>query len=104
MNDRWPLFKAIIEDDNNTLKEKLIPAYVRMVDTFRDKLWLAEPRTRDHFVSLIEFVEIWERHLRGALPVEVIEAIGHGEEKLTPFYEHLQMEHDRIRDAIARGG
>jgi len=75
-----------------------------MVATFRDKLWLAEPETRQFFAGLIEFVDVWERVLRGTLPGGVPAAIGHAEANLRPFYEHLETMADRLRDVLSRGG
>jgi len=98
---RWPDFSAIIEDDNRTLSEALIPAYRQMATTFREKMWLAEPETRTHFAALTEFVEVWERYLRNALPGEVVRAIDHTEVNLCPFYSHLEETHDRLRTELA---
>src|SRR5882672_3454171 len=77
--ERGPAFSAIIDDDNKTLRETLIPAYRQMMTIFREKMWLAEPETRIHFSDFLEFLEIWERVLRKALPNEVIGKLGHTE-------------------------
>ena len=72
-----------------------------MVTTFRDKMWLAEPETRVYFDKFVEFVDVWERSLRNAMPGEVVKAIGHGEANLHPFYDHLEKTHDRLRAELA---
>ena len=54
-------FTRIIEYDNRQLREELIPAYRKMVNLFRDNMWLAESETKEYFGQLIEFVELWER-------------------------------------------
>lgn len=38
----------------------------------------------------MEFVEIWDRFLADALPGEVVTKLGHAEEKLHVFYDHLE--------------
>lgn len=101
--ERGKEFTEIIEYDNQQLKEELIPAYRKMVNLFRDNMWLAEPETKEYFGSLLEFVELWERWLARTLPPEVIQALEHGEESLSPFYDHLQNKHAKLREKLERG-
>lgn len=100
---RGQAFASIIEYNNRVLAETTIPAYRRMVEMFRDHLWLAEQSTRKHFGTLVAFVDIWERWLSGALPAEVVEKLGHDEEALEPFYLDLEVHHDRLRSAVSQG-
>ena len=100
-HDRSQDFKALIEYDNKQLADELIPAYRRMLITFRDNLWLAEPETRPFFNELLEFVEIWERWLAHSLPHEVVQTLGHSEERLYPFYKHLEAQHDELRRLLS---
>jgi hypothetical protein len=100
---RFPKFKALIEHDNTQFNERLMPAYRKMVELFREKLWLAENETRAYYPLLVEFVDIWERWLGGSLPPELIERTGHTEVKLHPFYEHLEVQHARLRHALSNG-
>jgi hypothetical protein len=102
-DERWPSFEAVIKYDNDQLKTRLIPTYRKMLNLFRDNLWLAEPSTRGHFQKLTEFVEIWERYLSGTVRKEVPEALGHQEANLDAFYKDLTDEHDRLRQALAEG-
>ena len=101
--DRWPAFEAAIEYSNQQLREELIPSYRRMVQIFRDNIWLAEPDTQKHFGILLEFVAIWEQWLARAIPHEVITELDTSEAKLLPFYEHMQAKHDEIRQRIVKG-
>jgi len=102
-DERGKEFTEIVEYDNRQLKEELIPAYKRMVNLFRDNMWLAVPETKIYFESLLEFVELWERWLAKSLPPEVIQALEHSEESLHPFYDHLQNKHDELREKIEKG-
>jgi len=102
-NELGDEFTKIIEYDNRQLKEELIPAYRKMVNLFRDNMWLAEYETKEYFGPLLEFVELWERWLGDSLPPEVITALEHGEESLHPFYDHLQRKHDELREKLASG-
>lgn len=100
--ERFSEWQALTEDENRQLHEKLIPGYQKMVGTFRNRMWLAEPETRAYFGGLVEFVELWERHLRKTIPIEVLVEMEHTEEKLKPFYSHIEQVHDRLRGELAR--
>ncbi len=97
-------FTRLIQYDNRQFVEEIIPAYQGMLAVFRDNLWLAEPETRSHFPALIEFVEIWDRWLNAAIPDELIQLVGHSEEPLHPFYDHLRRKHDELQAKISQGG
>ncbi len=97
---RWPDFQRLIEYDNKQLFAELLPLYRSMVERFRTHYWLAEPDTRAFFPELVEFVELWNRSEQNSMPVEVIQHFEHGEEKLNPFYEHLQKKHDELREKV----
>ena len=97
---RSPEFERLIEYDNKQLFQELLPLYRRMVELFRTNYWLAEPDTRAFFPDLVEFVELWNRSEQKSLPVEVIQRLGHGEEKLNDFYTHLQTKHDELREKV----
>src|SRR5262245_41507759 len=68
-----------IQDQNDTFRDVLMPRYRDMVNVFREKMWLAEPATRDHYNALIEFVDVWDNILAGKLPRSIAPAIGHTE-------------------------
>jgi hypothetical protein len=102
-DERWKDFEASIEYNNKQLTEELIPAYRRMLTIFRDNMWLAEPQTRAFFNKLLEYIEIWERWLARSIPYEVVQSLGHSEEPLHPFYEHLELQHDLLRKRLRDG-
>jgi len=92
-----PAILTNIGDENETFRTVLMPRYHEMIDVFRDKMWLAEPQTREYFKSLVEFVDVWDKILANKLPHSIAPAIGHTEQNLHPFYQHLEEVHDRIR-------
>ena len=98
--ERRPAFSALILDDNQAFREILMPIYRQMLALFRDKIWLAEPQTRTYFTPFVEFIDVWERVLRDALPGEVIAKLDHGEATLHPFYDHLEITLDRLRGTM----
>lgn len=93
-------YGKIIEYDNNQLREELIPLYRKMLDLFTEKYWLADEDTRAYYQEFLEFVEIWERYLAEALPGDVIRKLGHTEENVLPFYEHIERKLSVLQDEI----
>jgi hypothetical protein len=75
-------FQRLIEDDSTTFKEQLLPAYQQMAALFRESLWLADADTRSYYPELMEYLDVWERYLRQAIPGEVVSALGHTEDTL----------------------
>lgn len=97
---RWPEYARIIDDDNRKLKAEDIPQYHQMLDLLTAKMHFAEPSTRQHFGALVEFVELWERCLRGALPGEVGKRIGPDEESLSGLYADLEANFTRLQAVL----
>jgi hypothetical protein len=95
-----PPMLAVMRDEFKIFTDVLMPLYRKMLETFRDKIWLADTETRQYLPALIEFVDVWERHIRGVMPDEVVREIKHTEENLRPFYDHLTSTHDRLRDML----
>lgn len=100
---RGPEFNKIIDYDNDKLNKELLPAYRRMADLFRENYWLAEKDTRVYYPAVLEFVEIWERWMAEAMPVEVWRKLNHNEDNLAGFYRHIAEAHDRLRSKLERG-
>lgn len=100
---RFPEFAKVIDYNNKQLQEELLPAYRQMAELFRKNLWLADLDTRAHYQHLIEFIDLWDRSLAKSIPGEVIQRLGHSEENLNPFYEHLARRHDDLRAKIEKG-
>lgn len=103
--EQWgPYFDKVIGYNNQQLREEIVPAYRRMVDHFAANMWLAEPTTRKHFRTLVEFVEIWNRSLKDTLRGEVVMELEKSgvpsEERLRAFYEELDAQVDRLRQKL----
>lgn len=95
-------YKKIIEYDNKQLKSELLPLYNRMLSTFSDKYWLAEPETQKWYSALLDFVELWNRWITKNIPPEVIEKLSHSEERLNPFYEELEKRFYILREKLSK--
>jgi len=92
---------ADVDDENQTFREVTMPRYREMISIFRDKMWLAEPATREFFGKLIEFIDVWEEILDKKLPNWVAPRINHTDANLHPFYAHLEEVHDRLRHEVS---
>ncbi len=85
----FPMFKEILKYNDRQFAEEIMPSYRKMVQLFVEKMHFAEVSTIEYLENLIDFVEIWNRWLAGSLPSEVVERLGHSEEKLFPFYRDV---------------
>ena len=97
-------YKMIIEYDNKQLREELMPLYRKILDLFTEKYWLADEKTRIYYQNFLAFVEIWERYLAEALPGEVLTKLGHAEENVLPFYEHIENKLSTLQTEIKHQG
>lgn len=102
-DENWPRFEALHAYSERQLREELIPLYRQMVDLFTKKMALSEPSTRNHYGTLVEFVEIWNRHLADPLPTEVALEVDHSEKSLYPFYEDLQLHFEWLTKVLKEG-
>lgn len=100
-DERFEPYRKLVEYDNSVFREESLPAYRKMAALFRKNLSLAYPDTAEHFEKLLEFLSVWDRHLEGAIPAEVLPLLKHGEKNLYPFYESLQSRHDELVQNIA---
>ena len=98
--EQYAPYGKIIEYDNNQLREELMPLYRKILDVFTEKYWLADEDTRAYYQHFLEFVEIWERYLARALPGEVIQKLGHSEENVLPFYEHVERTLSALQEEV----
>jgi len=101
--ERSPEFDAIIKYENEQWKSELLPSYKQMLKIFREKFWLAEDSTRDHFQKLIVYIELWERALNRTIPSEVIAKLGVREAELEPLYTDLEQTFQHLRRKLSSG-
>lgn len=97
------MFSTVQKDEDKIFREVVMPMYCSMRDILQQKMWMAEPNTREYVDDFIAFVDVWERHLRGTIPGDLVREIEHGEAKLHPFYKHLEETHDRLQAVLASG-
>lgn len=97
-----PQFAKVVDAQNKSLTEGILPLYRDMVKHFQANMGLAEPSTREYFGALVEFIEIWDRWLDGTLPKEVAAELDHSEDALQPFYGDLAAQLDRLQRELER--
>jgi hypothetical protein len=76
-------FDSIVTYSNKQVVDDLLPSYRRMLDLFREKLWLVERATRIHY--------------------PVAEGMGHGEENLDSLYADAERHRDQLQRKIRDG-
>lgn len=103
MTERRPEFQRLIEFENRQGAEDLMPTHRRIVSLFRDNLWLADNDTQEYLPRLIEYVDLWERWLQKAIPLEVLQSVDKGGGSLRTLDEHLQKKHDQLQEKLRRG-
>ena len=81
--------QQLAQFNNTQFETVLLPLYEKMLATFQDKYWLADETTRPHYQVLLEYVELWKRHLAKTIPGEVLTTFDVREHTLEPFYENL---------------
>jgi hypothetical protein len=92
-----PEIDKLVEEDNRRLREELLPLYREMLDCFTRNMWLAEPDTRKHFATLVEYLDIWDRALTGTMPRGVVRQLDHREERWYPLYDSLESHFEGLR-------
>jgi hypothetical protein len=95
-----PKYEEILDYSNEQLEKDIIPLYRKMLGHFSAHMGLAEQSTLEHYAAFVEFVEIWNRYLRGSLPLEVANKLNHSEASLYPLYEDIQQNFNRLRTEL----
>ena len=98
-----PVFNKIYDYSEKQLVEDLLPLYRRMLALFADKWWLVEESTRAHYSTLVEYVEIWNRWDGKTLPRQVAQRLGHSEQSLSPLYDDIEAQLERLRAQLYTG-
>lgn len=100
---RFAPFKKIIDYENEQLKSELVPMYRQMLSLFTERYHFADADTRAFYEGFLEFVELWNRWLADSVPAEVIRRLDHSEDKVKPFYDHLDGKVDSLQRQITKG-
>lgn len=101
--EKWPRFKNLLDYDDQKFEDVLFPLYEEMLDCFKKNYWLADEKTRLYYPVLLQFVEVWNRNLKNALPNEVWGALDHKEADLKNFYTHIEVKHEELRLLLMSG-
>ena len=71
-----------------------------MLEIFRAQMGLAEPETIQHFPALVQFVELWNRHLQSPLPVGVLGEGDASEDRLKGLYDDIEKHFRELSDRL----
>ncbi len=101
--DQTKAFGDTIDYHNKQFLEEILPKYRQMLALFTDRYHLAAADTRTFYPLFLEYVEIWNIGIAKVLSADVIRSLDHREEKLMPFYQHLEERMQQLQDEIAQG-
>jgi len=90
------------EDEKDIVAQQLLPAYERMLEVFRDNMWVVDDETRKFYPGLFRFVHHWRRVVKNALPENPLTAWQHSEKELQDFFNNLQQHQHRMRKRLRR--
>lgn len=94
-------FDNSIKYDDIQFRVETMPLYDKMVSIFTENYYLAETDTSKWYEEFFNFVEIWHRYIKEAIPKEVILELNHSEENLKPFYIDLESQMNRLRKQLS---
>jgi uncharacterized protein YozE (UPF0346 family) len=97
-------FQKQIFYNNRQFREELFPLFKKMFMIFSTNISLSNSSTREYYLELARFVEIWERWLKESIPSEVIKQLNHSENRLEPFYQDINLNMEEIRKEISGMG
>jgi hypothetical protein len=92
----------LAHDESDRSKNELMSCYKLMLEILREKFWLAEDSTRERSQVLVQYVEIWERGLNRAMPVEVVGWLNVREAELEPLYTDLEQTSRNLRSKLTK--
>jgi len=93
-------FLRVLDVNNKQEAEEFTDSYRQMMSLFISKFHLAERSTRDHFISLVRFVEIRDRYLKGTLTPEAIGKLDSTDEGLQRFYTNVGDEFESLQKKL----
>ncbi|HTX06679.1 MAG TPA: hypothetical protein VMD06_12715 [Steroidobacteraceae bacterium] len=96
-------FEATIDYHNRQFEEEILPKYREMLALFTERYHLADAATRAFYPLFLEFVEGWNIGLARVLSADVLRQLDVSEEKVKPFYQHLEKKMQQLQDEIASG-
>jgi hypothetical protein len=99
--ERSIVLLALARDKDEQWKNEVLPRCKIMLQIFQEKIWLAEENTCALFQKLNVYVELWERGLKRAIPVEVIAWLNVREADIAPLYEDLEQTFQTLRAKLA---
>jgi hypothetical protein len=85
LNEEFKPFQILIESGNKTTNEEVLPLFYKMHDVFTQNYWLAEDSTKQHYLILSRYVDIWRRFQANSIPRQVLWKMEKDENLLIPF-------------------
>ena len=96
----WKGYEKLLNYSEEQLKNELVPLYNKMAKYFTEHIGMAEESTIAHYPAFVEFVEVWNRFLKGALPKAVANKLSHAESNLYPLYDDIETNARRLSEEL----
>ena len=95
-------YKKILDYDSKQWNAELFPLYEEILEIFTKNYWLAEETTKQYYVDLCNFVDVWQRHLDNSIPSDVLKKIENGSDRVRQFFEHMEEEVIKLKNKLIK--
>ena len=102
LDEEFKPFKKLIEYDNKITNEEVLSLFYKMHDIFTQNYWLAENSTKQHYLKLSRFVDVWKRFQNDSIPRQVLWKMEKDEDLLIPFKTDIKNKLDYLKKFLIK--
>jgi hypothetical protein len=88
--------KVMIDYNRNLYKNELLPLWQKMLDQFKEHMYLAERPTLKHYGSLVDHIETCYRRSNGSITITADLELPNANTFNETFYHDLKQDYDRL--------
>lgn len=102
LDEEFKPFQKLIEYDNKTTNEEVLPLFYKMHDIFTQNYWLAEDSTKQHYLKLSRYVDVWKRFQKNSVPRQVLWKMEKDENLLISFKTDIKSNLDYLKKVLLK--
>lgn len=102
LDEEFKPFQKLIEYDNKITNEEVLPLFYKMHDIFTENYWLAEDSTKQHYLKLSRYVDVWKRFQNDSIPRQVLWKMEKDENLLIPFKTDIKNKLDYLKKSLVK--
>lgn len=102
LDEEFKPFQKLIEYDNKITNEEVLPLFYKMHDIFTQNYWLAEDSTKQHYLKLSRYVDVWRRFQDDSIPRQVLWKMEKDENLLIPFKTDIKNKLDYLKISLLK--